>query len=116
MNLFENFELTNIFPGIIFILLGLFMNFFPPKKINSLYGYRTAASMKSQERWDFAQKYVAKKIIQTGILVVLLGLIIPFVSVGEHIRKIFGIATLMISILVLLLLTENALKNKFPKN
>jgi len=36
--------------GLIFILAGFIMLKFPPKKINSLYGYRTSSSMKNQER------------------------------------------------------------------
>ncbi|PWB20750.1 hypothetical protein DCO46_20195 [Flavobacterium sp. HTF] len=32
---------------------------FPPKSINSFYGYRTSNSMKSQAKWDFAQKFSA---------------------------------------------------------
>ena len=32
----------------------------PPSRINSLYGYRTARSMKSQAAWDFAHRYCGK--------------------------------------------------------
>ena len=42
------------------LLIPLVMLFFgrrfltkPPKSINSLYGYRTARSMKNQQTWDF---------------------------------------------------------------
>ncbi|MDA0356796.1 MAG: SdpI family protein, partial [Bacteroidetes bacterium] len=45
--------------GLIFMLAGFIMLKLPPKKINSLYGYRTRSSMKNQERWDFSQKYSA---------------------------------------------------------
>ena len=41
---------------------------FPPKKINGHYGYRTKASMKSQEAWDVAQKCSAKMMLVFGIL------------------------------------------------
>ena len=40
---------------------------YPPKKINEFYGYRTARSRKSQEAWDFAQKYSAKLITMFGL-------------------------------------------------
>ena len=46
--------------GIVFILAGSIMYVFPPKKINSFYGYRTASSMQSQQKWNFAQTYSAK--------------------------------------------------------
>lgn len=32
----------------------------PPSRINSVYGYRTARSMKSQAAWDFAHRYCGK--------------------------------------------------------
>jgi len=53
-----------ILTGFIFSAAGLIMFKYPPKIINSLYGYRTLISMKSQERWDFAQRYSAQKLIE----------------------------------------------------
>lgn len=44
-------EITNpmlLGTGVIFILMGLIMYIFPPKKINGLYGYRTSSSMESR--------------------------------------------------------------------
>ena len=54
--------------GIIFIAVGALLYKFPPKSINFLYGYRTKNSMKTQERWDFAQIYAAKTIIKVGFI------------------------------------------------
>lgn len=45
----------------VFIVAGLIMLKFPPNKINFLYSYRTNSSMKSQEIWQFAQKYSARE-------------------------------------------------------
>lgn len=49
------------------LLIPLVMLFFgrrfltkPPKSINSLYGYRTARSMKNQQTWDFAHRVCGK--------------------------------------------------------
>lgn len=54
--------------GIVFILAGAIMYVFPPKKINSFYGYRTASSMQSQQKWNFAQTYSAKIMMLTGLI------------------------------------------------
>ncbi len=35
--------------GIIFIIIGFIFKAFPPKKINSILGYRTLLSMKNQD-------------------------------------------------------------------
>ena len=51
--------LIPVMTGVIFIVAGWIMMKFPPKDINSLYGYRTKNSMKNKERWAFAQKYSA---------------------------------------------------------
>ena len=59
--------------GLIFLLAGVIQQRFPPKKINHLYGYRTATSMKSQESWNFAQQYSAKKMMEMGTFITALG-------------------------------------------
>ncbi len=41
-------------------LIELLWNKHPPKKINSIYGYRTIRSMKNRETWEFAHKLCAK--------------------------------------------------------
>jgi uncharacterized membrane protein len=45
---------------LILTVVGVVFWMCPPKKINGLYGYRTTRSCKSQEAWDFAQRYSAK--------------------------------------------------------
>jgi uncharacterized membrane protein len=44
----------------VFLSIGWYQSKYPPKSINSLYGYRTARSMKSQENWDYAQSMSAR--------------------------------------------------------
>jgi len=63
--------------GIIVIVAIIFM-LFPPKKINSLYGYRTPHSMKNQQTWEEANKYSAKLLLLTGLISTLLGVIAYF--------------------------------------
>ena len=52
---------------LILTVIGLVFWTYPPKKINGLYGYRTTRSCKSQEAWDFAQRYSAKLITMFGL-------------------------------------------------
>ena len=51
--------LIPLMSGLLFCIAGYVMFKFPPKKINSLYGYRTTSSMISKDRCDFSQKYSA---------------------------------------------------------
>ena len=50
---------TSLIPITMF-LIELLWNKHPPKKINSIYGYRTIRSMKNRETWEFAHKLCAK--------------------------------------------------------
>ena len=53
--------------GLLFLLSILFYQF-PPKKINSLYGYRTVKAMQNQQIWDFANGVFNKNLlIYSGI-------------------------------------------------
>ena len=58
-------------------VVGLVFWMYPPKKINEFYGYRTTRSRKSQEAWDFAQRYSAK-------LMTILGLAALIVTAVAH--------------------------------
>ena len=53
--------------ALILLVVGIVFRMYPPKKINGLYGYRTTRSRKSQEAWDFAQRYSAKLITMFGL-------------------------------------------------
>jgi uncharacterized membrane protein len=102
--------------GLIFLIIGVFFYFFPPKKINYIYGYRTNTSMENQEKWDFSQKYSAVKMIQGGLIFLVVssfGLLFPLSSDQ---RIIIGIVALLINLVGLFYFTEKALKKQFPKS
>lgn len=99
--------------GLIFLIVGFIMMKFPPKKINSLYGYRTASSMKNQERWDFAQIYSAIEMMKLGVVLALTGLLGFIVQPNEKIATLIGISFMVILVVVLFIRVESAIKNKF---
>jgi len=70
----SNYILGPHLVGIIMLLLGLIMTKFPPKNINKWYGYRTASSMKSQQAWNEANRYSAKMMITTGLILLIAGI------------------------------------------
>ncbi len=70
------------------ILCGLWLTQKPPKEINRISGYRTKASMKNQESWDYAQKYCGKMWLGLGIVLLLVsGILVIFVP---ELKKKFG--------------------------
>ncbi|MEE9348509.1 MAG: SdpI family protein [Flavobacteriaceae bacterium] len=100
--------------GSVFLITGFIMLKFPPKKINSLYGYRTKSSMKSQNRWNFAQNYSAKLMIYCGLLLGIIGLI------GSYFDFFKGAKSVIISALISFIIigflffkTEKAIKQIF---
>lgn len=99
--------------GSIFIVVGIIMLKFPPKNINSIYGYRTSSAMKNQERWTFAQTYSAKEFIKLGAILALFGIIGLFLHPNENVATAIGIGLMMLILIVLFVRVEKAIKAKF---
>ena len=99
--------------GPLFILLGYYFSKFPPKKINNIYGYRTTRSMKSQEAWDFAQVYGAKKMMVTGLIMLAAGLLLLPFNLTENIAAVLSISILLGSAIWMIVVTERELKRRF---
>ena len=87
---------------------------FPPKKINSLYGYRTSSSMKSQERWDFAQIYSAKEMFKAGAILCMAGTAALFVNINEGWGVALSLALMLLLVIQMFYKTEQTMKQKFP--
>lgn len=95
---------------IITLVIILITKLFPPKKINSLYGYRTANSMKNQLNWNFAQKYSSNLllILLTFLLLIQITLYIIYGSKSFIDASVF--AGLLLCIGFVLYQTERKLK------
>ncbi len=106
-------DLPFIIIGIILMVTGIVLYKFPPKKINGFYGYRTNRSMKSQESWDFAQKYSAKELIKFSSLLLIVSIIGISLEVNETLSISVGLGLTLIIFVLLFLRVEKALKNKF---
>ena len=65
---------------LILTVVGVVFWTYPPTKINEFYGYRTTRSRKSQEAWDFAQRYSAK-------LMTIFGLAALIVAAAAHLFR-----------------------------
>jgi uncharacterized membrane protein len=104
-----------IVSGILFLIAGIIMYFFPPKKINYLYGYRTSNSMNSPEKWNYSQKYSSVKLIQTGVFLILFSIFGSMILLEKEIFTIGGLIAIIISVAYVFVRTEKELKNKFSK-
>ncbi|MGV3461658.1 MAG: SdpI family protein [Flavobacterium sp.] len=111
--IFSHMMIPSLISGVSFAFIGAFMYAAPPGEINGLVGYRTSSSMKSQERWDFAQKYSAKLMQYIGGIMVILSGLSYFIPVDTDTKQIAGIVLLVASAIVLITLTEMAIRKRF---
>jgi uncharacterized membrane protein len=109
--------------GVIFLTAAYIQRWYPPKKINALYGYRTPASMKNQQTWDEANRYSTMLMIRYALIMLAVGLLITalvedmrmdkdafmLIKVGLMIASAIGMAVLLI------INTEKHLHNTFDK-
>lgn len=102
--------------GAVFLLAGLVMTLFPPRKINSLYGYRTMRSMKNIDNWNLAQQLSAKYLIIIGLILLLLGATVAIFDINEFYTSLAGFAILILAVIFLFVKTESALKILEKKN
>jgi len=96
--------------GLLFAIAGGIMYVFPPKKINSLYGYRTASSMKNQQKWDFSQTYSAKLLFILGIVLMVVSFFKVVIKTSEETDVILGVALPLIGVITMIVVVEKALK------
>ena len=113
MNLDHPAFLIPILAGTIFMFCGLIMIKFPPKKINSFYGYRTSNSMKLQERWDFAQIYSAGQLLKSGLILILTSILGLIFKIEEGIGIAIGLGLMVAIVIILLARTEKAISLRF---
>lgn len=105
--------LAPLVTGLLLFSCGLILYEFPPKKINSFYGYRTARSRENQNNWDFAQLYSAKELMKIGGVLVLLAVVGYFFELKIYYQKIGSTIILVFAFVITSVRTENALKKRF---
>lgn len=97
---------------------GLLWQKNPPKKINSVYGYKTTWSMKSKKSWDFAHKYAGKIWIFTGIPMGIISVLVLYNFKNYNIDALGEIVVIITIVQVVglfspIIPTEFALRKRF---
>lgn len=82
---------------------------FPPRKINSWYGFRTSRAMKNQKNWDVANRISANMMLAVVILTNIFQFVSYFVMNGEA-SVLSSTIFLTAAILVTIPLTNKKLK------
>ncbi|TYP99987.1 SdpI/YhfL family protein [Tenacibaculum adriaticum] len=95
--------------GLLFIF-SLIFYFFPPKKINSLYGYRTNKSMKNEDVWQFANQFFTKQFIIYAAISLVAAVILAYINPKITWQPM---VILLLSLAVSVIKTEQALSQNF---
>lgn len=117
LNIFIIYPLPSILflSGGIFYLVSLVLSKFPPKKINYFYGYRTKASMKSQESWNFSQNYISKKMKYMSLYILIIVAFSSFLKIELMWSLWLGIIISVLMPVLMILEVEKELKTRYPK-
>ena len=104
----------------VMLIFGIRFGKNPPKKINSFFGYRTSRSMKNQQTWDCAHRYLGKLWTMLAPMLVVLS-VVPMAMIYGKPRDEMSVVGMVISVVQLALLlfslipVEQYLKRTFDK-
>jgi uncharacterized membrane protein len=97
----------------VLLLLSLIVFFFPPKKINSLYGYRTYRSMKNEDVWNFANQQFNAAFVRYASIGFVAAIILASIGSGKNTWQ--PMIIVVFSILATIMKTEQSLNANFDK-
>lgn len=109
------FTIITFVTGCTLIVMSVITLFYPPKKINSSYGYRTKASMRNQQTWEEANRYSSKLMLLCGGILTAIGLLSFFISFLSQANIVAGIVLTLLFSLMPIPLTERRLNKLFDK-
>lgn len=98
--------------GLLFLISIIFWKF-PPKKINSFYGYKTNKAMLNQDIWDFANAVFNKNLLRYAGISFLAAIVLAAIASKELSWQ--PMVLILLTILVSFMKTERALKDNFTE-
>jgi len=109
---------TVLFIPAIMIICGRHFAKKAPDNINYLFGYRTNLSMKNEETWEFAHKYIGKIWYKWGWLLLMISIPLLLTAIDKDKDTIGTLGSIIITaqlvpVLFSIFLTEKALKQNF---
>lgn len=112
-NIIDQLFFVSFLCGWIFLVVAALMRFAPPQEINGLYGYRTVASMKNKQQWDFAQRYSAGAMAKAAIVLIVLSLSGFIFDIPKVAKESIGVSLLVGACIYMFIATEKAIKKQF---
>lgn len=116
---FFMFMMSLLIPVSMIILGRLFIRS-APKKINSVFGYRTSMSMKNKETWEFAHHYCGKLWYAISWPLLIITFIIMLLLINEPTDVVGSVGAVLSVVQIIIMLgtiipVEKALKQTFDK-
>ncbi len=101
----------------VMVVFGVVFMHKTPKKINTIFGYRTRRSMKDEKSWDYAHHYFGRLWAKWGSIIFFLSIIILINVSSKSVETIswIGFAIIMGQLIIMftsILMTEKELKSK----
>ncbi len=105
------FLYAHLLLGPLMLVFSFIYKQFPPKKINPIYGYRTARSMRSQDAWDCANQYCIKALFILSVMTCTVQAItLSFMPIKQSIQ--WSMWFMVAGLITIIPLTEIHLKKK----
>lgn len=95
---------------LISLIVVLIFKLFPPKSINSWYGYRTTRSMKNDINWEIAQKYSANLSILILGIVLIIQCILYVLYQSTTLTELTTVGLWLVGMIILIIAVETKLK------
>ncbi|REH56149.1 SdpI/YhfL family protein [Tenacibaculum gallaicum] len=98
--------------GLLF-LFSIIFYFFPPKKINAIYGYRTNKTMKNDTIWQFANTFFTKEFMKYSAISLVAALVLASISKELTWQPM---AIMLLSLAVSVVKTEQEINKNFDED
>ena len=102
--------------GPLMLVISLIFFYFPPKKINLIYGHRTTLSMKNQDTWNEANKRSIHMMLLVSALTCILQLIGIIFNINLETTILYATVFLVAGLIIGVIVIEKQLKDIFDKD
>src|SRR5262245_10740586 len=97
--------------GPLLLVIAVLTKLFPPKNINSFYGYRTRRSMQNENAWREANTYNSNALVVLAVCVSFFQLL-AYQLIDEPMSLLISAGFLVVGLMLMVFLTERHLKSK----
>lgn len=101
--------------SVVLLTIGLIWKIAPPKKINSIFGYRTSLSMSNSDLWNLGNKVSSNVLITGAICLVLINILSFFVEIDKKFLTAIYLFCVLVVFVLIFSITENRLRARLKK-